>query len=61
MIVRFGRVVFDHGNGPAETRALHIRKDGVAAAPADVGAYALAPTKGPQLTVVAEFTFQNDT
>lgn len=59
MIVRLDRVVFDHGIGPATTRALHIRKDGSTAAPSDVGAYALAPTKGQQLTVVAEFTFQN--
>lgn len=59
MIVNLDRVVFDHAIGPAGTRALHIRTDGGTAALPDVGAYALAPTKGQQLTVVAEFTFQN--
>ena len=59
MIVTFGRVVFDHSIGPAGTRALHIRTDGGTAAPPNVGAYALAPTKGRQLTIVAEFTFQS--
>ena len=57
MIVNFTRVVFDHGNGPASTRALHIRRDGSTPAAPNAGAYALVPTKGQQLTVVAEFTF----
>ncbi len=57
MIVNFTRVVFDHANGPPSTRGLHIRRDGSTAAAPNAGAYALVPTKGQQLTVVAEFTF----
>jgi hypothetical protein len=54
MIVTFTRLVFDH---PASTGALHIRRDGSTAAAPNAGAYALLPTKGQQLTVVAEFSF----
>jgi hypothetical protein len=57
VIVNFTRVVFDHTNGPPSTRGLHIRRDGSTAAAPNACAYALVPTKGQQLTVVAEFTF----
>jgi hypothetical protein len=59
MSVEMVRIAFDHAVGPAETRALHIRTDGNTPAPADVAAYALAPTKGKQLTVEAELRFPN--
>ncbi len=57
MSVEMVRIAFDHSAGPPGTRALHIRTDGATAAPPDTAAYALAPTKGKQLTVEAELRF----
>jgi hypothetical protein len=57
MSVELVGIAFDHGGGSAQTRALHIRYDRATAAPANVAAYALVPTKGQQLTIEVTLRF----
>ena len=57
MSVELVGITFDHASGQPETRALHIREDGATPAQPNVAAYALAPTKGEQLTIEVGLRF----